>query len=281
MNTKLIQTYVAYKAAIHDPVFAELRRKTSAEYFLALVMKRPLFEFPRCVRDSAAKSIRNRYRLEAYKPLFSEKEMTIGDWVSSVCGQYSLDDVMLFFCKSTGLSRAYVGKVKIGANVISRPYLITLVERLESATGRSLTMPDLYDPLSYLSGNVTLYEIAKYFSASSEIIARFRQRYCFKHRVDDVERQLKLFKQHALEIYRRSAEIDPDVPSEVILSKPLSDFYWKGYAPGDWDLPVYFAADEFGVILPVPKSAMPATTTVAELVNLMVKSKTRNQKGVL
>lgn len=280
MNTKLVQKYVAYKAALHDPIFEEVQQKTTLEHYLLIVLDRPLSEFPQKVREQAAKNIRNRYGLEVYKPLFPEKDMTIAQWARAVCGQYSLDEVMSFFTKNTGFQSDFLKKVKIGSNTISRPHLITLVERLESATGRSLSMPDLRDPLSYLSGNVTIHDIAKYFSANSDVIARFRRRYCVKHRVDDVERQIKLFKQQALEVYRRSAEIDPDIPNEDILSKPLSDFYWTGFAPGDWDLPVYFAADEFDVMLPIPKSAMPGTTTVSELVALMVKSKLQQQKGV-
>ena len=280
MNTRLVQKYVAYKAALNDPVFEEVRRKTTLEHYLQIVLNRPLSEFPQNVREQALKNIRNRYGLEVYYPLFAEKEMTIGQWATSVCGHYSLEEVMTFFAKSTGFNSDFIKKVKIGSNTISRPHLITLVERLEAATGRSLSMPDLKDPLSYLSGNVTIYDIAKYFSVSSEVIARFRRRHCIKHRVDDEQRQLKLFKQQALEIYRRSAEIDPDIPNDEILSKPLSDFYWEGFTTGDWDLPVFFAVDEFGVMVPVPKSAMPGNTTVAELVALMVKAKLQQQKGV-
>lgn len=270
MNVELVQKYVAYKVALHDEIFEEIRRKTTKKNFTATVMNCSLKELPGSLKDDLAQRIRDKYGLAKHVPLVPKSKMTVGMWVRDLCSSYTVDDVMFFFAHQVGVFEERLRKVKIGSTFLTHPFLISLVEKLERLTGRTLLAPDMPDPLSYLSDDVTLYEIAKYFATSSEVILEMRKRYGKHHQMEDPTKLLLLLRKQALEVFRQVSEVDPEVPDKEILSRPLSSFWWQGYSKGDWDLVVYFSADEFGVMLPLP---LDPNMTVDGLINQMVSAK--------
>lgn len=270
MNLRLIKMYVARKAAMHNEAFAEMERKMTRKDFTASVMKSSLKEIPESLRKDLSDCIRKKYGLPQHVPLTSKAKMTIGQWVRDLCLSWTIDDIMLFFEQQTNLSVSRLKDVNIHSTAITRPHLITMIEHLEELTGRSLLKMELHDPISYLPEGVTIYGIAKYFVASPEVIERLHRRY---GKTRQVKNSMRTLKQKALGLFRNVAGIAPEISDKEVLSRSLSSFWWHEFTPADWDLVVYFTAEEFGVILPLP---LLPDMTVESLLDLMVRIKLKS-----
>jgi len=223
------------------------------------IMAMPLSKMPLPIREHCQAMICRRYNLPVRECLF--RHPTIGQWVADITGKYTAEDIMAFFAQETALSSEFLKTATIGGQTLTRPYLITLVEKLEDATGRQLTLPESTAPLSYLGDDVTFYEIAKYFACSSETVTRLRRRYCRQH---------SQVRDEVLKLYRVYAEIDSEVSDEELLTRKVQDCYLKEYGSNSWDLPVFWVEERLDIHINIHQ--VKPETTVADLVAIFDKS---------
>ena len=245
--------YVAGKLAMHDELLNEAKKKTNATDFKA----------NRKVLDRCRKVIERKFKLE-HRPLLFPYP-TVGQWVSDVCRNYQFDDLVNFFSQATGVPEERIRRDNIGSTLIDRPYLISLVERLESATGKSL-LSSSPRPLEYL-GNMPYVEIARYFAYGSDAVSERRRNaylderyFCGKFRKD------------ALVVYRQMADIDEKISDEELMKRPIADFVPKGFGPSDWDLPVFWMEDMLKIQLP---AGIKGETTVGQLLDMVMTEKVK------
>lgn len=277
MNVALIKKYVARKAVkgIKDPVLREEMLKMTRGGDPSHVMDlHPGLMSPE-LRCDIEKVIIKRYDLKPHPRLFSSPN--IGQWIADITGVFTTDDVIAYFSQKTGVRASQLGKTKIGSQVVTRPYLISLVEKLEDVTGRTLTLPENDTPLAYLGEDITFDEIAKFFSTSSETISYLRRRYCRSVKRENLPDSLDKFRKQALCVYRLTAEVGEDVSDEMLLKMPVRRLYpkQKGFTENDWDLPIFWAEDELRIQLPSFSKNITEDTVVGELINMMVSTKER------
>lgn len=250
---------------MHDELLNEAKKKSSTTDFKAIVMRMPVSEVNRKVLDRCRKVIERTFKLE-HRPLLYPYP-TVGQWVSDVCRDYQFDDLMNFFSQATGIPEERIRRDNIGSTLINRPYLISLVEKLESATGKSL-LSSSPRPLEYL-GDMPYVEIARYFAYGSEAVSEKRgaayldERYfCGKFRKD------------ALAVYRQMADIDKEINDEDLMKRPVSDFAPKGksFGPSDWDLPIFWMEEMLKIQLP---AGIKGETTVGQLIDMVITEKVK------
>ena len=268
MKNSLVKTYVALRLAQNDLIFAEVQKKTTRAHFIREVMKRPICELPDSLQRSLKATLEKRGGAQAKVSL--GKPSTIGRWVSELTGQFDEDDILSFFAEKTGIAPDEIAHRRLHGQTVTRPYLISMVEALEKATNHTMDEKVL-DVL------VTFRDLAKFFAKPAEIykmpvpkpLARREEQ-----KVGDM-----LLRKKALLSYRRVAEIKSDVSDEVLLETPLMQIRWEGYKKEkDWELPIFFAADEFDVLLPLPEDTFNQKSTVKDLIDLMVSRKKAEQK---
>lgn len=176
LNYHLVKLYIATKLAECDAVLAEAKEKMSKQNFVDLAMVQPMRFFPEEVIESIEKAVMSKYGIKKHRYLF--RNPTIGQHFAEITGQYTVDDVMTFFLQDVGYSsRAYLEKVQIGSQAITRPALIWMVGNLEDATGKELSMPNSDAPLAYLGDTITLKDIAEWFAGHSEVIYQRRKQF--------------------------------------------------------------------------------------------------------
>lgn len=272
-NVDLIKRYVALKAikTVQTDLFLQELKKAVGEDQTEKVMEMPLAALPRELRKFVQEKICRRYNLTKRLRLF--RQPTIGQWIANITAIYTPEDIIAYFSQETGISAQCLAKAKIGGQIVTRPYLISLVEKLETATGRSLILPESDTPLAYLGNDITFGEIAHYFAASSEVISRLRRRYCKENRPETQEERLEIFRKCALEVYRRTAEIDEGVSDEDILSYKVKSIHPQELTPDDWDLPIFWAEDELKIQIYQLSEKINADTTVSDLLDIMVNTK--------
>ncbi len=254
---KLAKKYVARKFLVQGTEEKQPNILTSEK--VEEIMALPLGKMPLPLQEHCQAMICRRYNLPARKCLY--RHPTIGQWVDGITGRYTPEDIMAFFAQETALSPEFLKTATIGGQTVTRPYLITLVEMLEDATGRQLTLPESSAPLSYLGDDVTFYEIAKYFVCSSEAVTRLRRRYCRQH---------SQVKDEVLKLYRVYAEIDSEVTDEELLKKRVRECFLKEYGENSWDLPVFWVEERLDIHINIHE--VQNETTVADLVAIFGKS---------
>lgn len=231
--------YVALKAikTVEPDFFLQELKKATAEDQTKKVMEMPLTALPSELRKFMQKVICSRYNLLKRPRLF--RNPTIGQWIANITAVYTPMDILAYFSQETGFEEDRLAEASIGCQLITRPYLISLVEKLESATGRSLILPETDAPLAYLGDNITFEEIAKYFAASSETITRLRRRYC-NDTMQANEEVWSKNRKAALALYRVYAEIASDVSDEELLKTLVRSNYLADFGESSWDLPIHW-----------------------------------------
>lgn len=272
MNKRLVKFYVAGKLAFCDPKFLAAREKMGREEFVEFMMKQSASSFPPEVLRQCERTVNSRYKLERRARIF--RMPTVGQYISDFTSDYTTEDIMDFFQQETGLRKSMLATEKIGGQVIMRPALIWMVEHLEAATGRQLTMAESDAPLAYLGDNVTIKEIAKHFSTTSEVISRLRRRHCH-YTSSIIKDALRRFRPMVISSYRRNADIAEDVTEEQFLASRLMDNVPKGFPATDWDLPIIWLEDDLNLQFPSFSGWVDRNTTVSDLVDaaLLVKRK--------
>jgi hypothetical protein len=242
MNKNVIQSYVAQKVSRFDPVFAEARTKMDRSEFVELVMSQPVDEFPKNVVQSLENAVIKKCGVNRKNSLF--KHPTIGQRITDVFGTYTEDDIMCFFKEETGLSIRDLDKATIGGQTITRPALIWSIDKLESATGRCLTLPESDAPLAYLGEKVTLREIAQYFSVNkpTEQAVKLRRLYT-RHLKNSEDVSIKRYLELLKASYRICAEVPETVTDEELMKSTLGTWVPKGCSDQDWRLPIIWLED--------------------------------------
>ncbi len=149
----------------------------------------------------------------------------------------------------------------------SRAALIAAVRELQEKTGKTL-LANSATPMKYLGENVTLGDIAEFFSIrGSERISAIRAK-IFRAPEKSKEDVIEEFRLKAACVYARILDkpVDDDLPYRKVQEclPEAEDFSWQ---KDDWDLPVFWMEDELGVSFPHPFSWFTPKTTVAELID--------------
>lgn len=272
MNTRLVEIYVAKKLAMRDPLFKEARTKMSPEAYRKLVMEKVADEvFSADDLKKLEETFVKKYNPKDHIRLF--KKPTVKQWIVDLLGCYGVDDILAYFSQETALDVQRLATATIGGQTIMRPALIWMVEQIETATGRHLTLPEADAPLAYLGDNVTLKEIAKYFVASSEVISRLRRRYCHYPQEHAIETALARFEPLVLASYRICADIPDTLGNAELLASKLKQWIPVGSMDSDWDLPIFWLEDELNISIPVVSRWVTDDTTVSDLVDVALKAK--------
>jgi len=157
MNIKLVSIYVANKVAKWNYDFALLKQKEAKEDFVKDVLSSPLTAVPTKLKRDIEQKLSARFGLTPHPSIFF-KSRTIGQWLHDLTGCYTTDDILTGFVQATGLSRRYFQERNI--EHFDRVLLISLVENLESATGRTL-----FGENWEISDEYKFTEIAAFFAA--------------------------------------------------------------------------------------------------------------------
>ena len=163
MSVKLVKAYIAKKVAMRYPMFAFAKETMSKESYQSLVLSKKASYFSEEMLNGAKAAIVSRFNIKDHRKIF--KNPTLAQWISDVLGNWSQQDIMAFFSERSGFSATKFENSTIGDTVLNRPFLISLVEELEDATGKILcnyAAPDM--PLAYLGEDTTYGEIASFFS---------------------------------------------------------------------------------------------------------------------
>lgn len=178
MNEKLVRAYIAKKVAIRYESFAFAKETMSSEDYQELVLSKKASVFSAEMLKKAKAAIMSRFGIKEHKFLF--KDPTLYQWITDVLGSWTLQDIMAFLSARSGFAVDRFEDATIGDTVFNRPFLITLVEELEDATGKVLcNYADPDRPLAYLGEDITYAEIASFFSnnGASERICERRRKY--------------------------------------------------------------------------------------------------------
>ena len=151
--------------------------------------------------------------------------------------------------------------------MIDRPYLISLVEKLEEATGKSLLWPNVDAPLAYLGDDITYEEIARYFSYGSDVITAKRRKYV---ELEEPKHLLGRFRREIIAVYRAMADVSDEVKDDDFLQMAVKSVVPAGFSKGDWDLPVFWTEEKLGIQLTDFPGGVKDTTRVSELVDNMI-----------
>lgn len=165
MNEKLVRAYVAKKVALRYESFAFAKETMSSEDYQNLVLSKKANVFSVEMLKSAKAAIMSRFNIKEHKMLF--KNPTLYQWIKDVLGIWEKQEILAFFSERSGFSVPNFKDSTIGDTVLDRPFLISLVEELEDATGKqlcNLNQPDR--PLEYLGEDITYEEIADFFSTT-------------------------------------------------------------------------------------------------------------------
>ncbi len=265
MNTVIAQRYVARKLAQKDPIFAEAKKKMKEDDYLQLVLAQKVAEVSGIVKE-CEKVILRRCKSERKRfHLFSKP--TIRQYIADMAGVYTLEDLLDFFAQATGYPASRIRKETIGSTIINRPYLITLIEELEEVTGKSLLWPNCGAPLVYLGEDVTYEEIARYFVDKSDKITAKRRRYI---NLRDSQAILDNIHGEAIKIYRIMANIPENISDDLFLKMPVKKVVPREFAPGNWDLPIYWTEERLGITLLDVPASVTESTKVSEIIDKIV-----------
>lgn len=246
---KLCKRYVAQRIAAADELLKEAKSKMKKLDFVELVMQQPVDVINPEVLEECAEAIEKRFPHEKRTPLFAKSErfvykytQTVKLWLADVCGVYETGDILTYFSLCTGFPVVRISRSTIDSPLIDRPYLISLIEKLEEATGKKLLNNDSNRPLTYL-GDVSYEELAKYFSIGSFLIDARRLATC-----PDKQYLYTRYRREALKRYRELAEVDSKLTDEDMLKMPVGSFFYK--TPKNWELPIFWLEAAFKVCLP-------------------------------
>lgn len=246
---KLCKRYVAQKIAAADELFKEAKSKMKKLDFVELVMQQPIDVINPEVLKECAEAIEKRFPHEKRPPLFAKSDrfvyrytQTVKLWLADVCGVYETGDILTYFSLCTGFPVVRIIQSTIESPLIDRPYLITLIEKLEEATGKNLLNDDSNRPLVYL-GDISYEEISKYFSTGSFLVEAKRIATC-----PDKQYQYGKYCQEALKRYRELAEVSSSIQDDEFLKMPIGSFFY--HSPNNWELPIFWLESEFKVRLP-------------------------------
>lgn len=273
MNKNIVKAYVAFKAALNDKVFMEARNRMNRDEYIDMIMNRPLHELPVELRDKCHEAIVKRYNLKRIVPLFAPK--TVGEWLQVITEGYTSDYVLMFFSKRSGATVEKLTKEQIGSSLITRPHLITMVEKLEEVTGIMLSIPDetctFGDDLAYLGDDVTYVEVAKFFTTGSEKLTKLRQRYLYGEEADSI-------REKAFRVYCESAEVPHTMSDEELLTAPVRSFYPKALTPNDWDVCIFDIETVLDIQIFNLREKVGEHTTVSELLDIVFETKMEEQR---
>ena len=265
MNISIVQLYVAKKFAMRDDLFAEAQKKMNGDEYRRFVMSQKVADLPPRLIKDCERVICRKYKIKKPRYLFSHP--TVRQWIFDLAKFYQADDLVDYFAQATGYPADRIRHKKIGSTVIDRPYLISLVEKLEEATGKSLLWPNSSAPLAYLGDDITYEEIARYFSYGSDIITAKRRQHA---ETDEPRHLLEKFRRETLKVYRLMAGVPDSISDEEFAAMPVKTVVPKNFSTGNWDLPIFWTEEKFGVqILDVPEK-IKDTTKVSELVDNIV-----------
>lgn len=240
---------MAQRIAAADELLKEAKSKMKKLDFVELVMQQPIDVINPEVLKECAEAIEKRFPYEKRTPLFAKSGkfvyryvQTVKLWLADVCGMYETSDILTYFSLCTGFPVVRISQSTIESPLIDRPYQISLIEKLEEATGKKLLNNDSNRPLAYL-GDVSYEEIAKYFSIGSFLIDARRLATC-----PDKQYQYSKYRQEALKRYRDLAEVDSKLADEDMIKMPVGSFFYK--TPKNWELPIFWLESEFKIRLP-------------------------------
>lgn len=271
MNKNLVKFYVAHKAAHKIPELKALQEELSKDGFVAAVMSRPLTDLPEALQGDILSVVQKRFNVTPHPMLF--RRPTIGQWVSDICRDYSVDDILAFFCSYFEVPVEALKKIQFGSLVLLRDCQEALLHRLEESTGRTLGFVEESEAYNYLE-DVTFDEIAHFFATDSVAVARKRWCHCEQSQKRSVfyrDQLTELIKHHALALYRLYADIPKEMDDETVLTEPIANFYPAYYHANSWDLPVYYTAGALGLGQPVV--GLVPSLTVKQLIDQLVKIK--------
>ena len=265
MNISVVQLYVAKKFAMRDDLFAEAQKKMNGDEYRRFVMSQKVADLPPRLIKDCERVICRKYKIQKPRYLFSHP--TVRQWISDLAGDYQADDLLDFFAQATGSTVGRIRKATIGSTVIDRPYLISLVEKLEEATGKSLLWPNVDAPLAYLGDDITYEEIARYFSYGSDVITAKRRKYV---ELEEPKHLLGRFRREIIAVYRAMADVSDEVKDDDFLQMAVKSVVPAGFSKGDWDLPVFWTEEKLGIQLTDFPGGVKDTTRVSELVDNMI-----------
>ena len=176
MNVELTQTYVAKKVAMRYPEFQFAQETMAKADYLNIVLNKKANQFDAEMLKSAKAAIMSRYRIKEHSAIF--KNPTLRQWISDVLGSYSQLDIQNFFAERSGLGVQKISEATIGDGTLDVPFLETLIEELEFATGKVLLDDEdvFLSPLAYLDEGITYEEVANFFSAAGSDCIEERKR---------------------------------------------------------------------------------------------------------
>ncbi len=275
MNISVVQLYVAKKLAKSDELFAEAEKKLDKISYQQLVMSQPVSALSRRFIKECGDVIRRKYALSKKKGLFPKP--TVRQWISDLAGDYQADDLLDFFAQAIDYPISRVKKATIGGTLIDRPYLISLVEKLEDATGKALLWPGADAPLAYLGDDVTYEEIAKYFSYGSDVITAKRRKYV---ELEEPKHLLGRFRRETIAVYRAMADVSDEVKDDDFLQMAVKSVVPAGFSKGDWDLPIFWLEENLGIQMNDAPGCISDATKVSELVDKIVLIRYKKIQGI-
>lgn len=237
-------------------------------------MSQSVSDLPRSFLKECEDVIRRKYGLSKKKGLFPKP--TVRQWISDLAGDYQVDDLLDFFAQAIDYPVERVRKATIGSTLIDRPYLISLVEKLETATGKSLLWPNADAPLAYLGDDVTYEEIARYFSYGSDVITAKRRKYV---ELEEPKHLLGRFRREAIAVYRAMADIPEEVKDDDFLQMRVKSVVPVGFSKGDWDLPIFWLEENLGIQIEDAPGCIADDTKVSELVDKVVLIRYKKIQG--
>ncbi len=160
MTRKLIYTYVAYKMAFNDKLFAAVKETTSKEHFIETAMEAPLAKISPELRKKLEELFVRRFGLSKHPSIFY-KPRTVRQWLHDLFALYTTEDILTALSQHSGMREDLLKRSTIG-QILDRPFLIELVEKFEEATGKTLLAGD---DLSYLDDDKYTYlQMAQFFA---------------------------------------------------------------------------------------------------------------------
>ncbi len=273
MNECVVQLYVAKKMAMRDELFAEAERKMGKLAYKQFAMEQKLSDLPEKMVKDCEKVICRKYGIKHPQYLFPNP--TVRQWIADLAKDYQADDLFDFFVQSAGGFSERLQNATIGDTIINRPYLISLIEKLETATGKSLLWPNCDMPLAYLGDDVSYRDIARYFSCGSDVISAKRRKYA---EFQDSKTCLQRFAKEVLRVYRVMADVSAEVTDEALLEMRVQTIAPKGIGAGNWDLPIFWTEEKFGLCLVDVPQSIQEKTKVSELIDKFVLARCQNME---
>jgi hypothetical protein len=176
MNIILTERYFCRKLRKEDNLFAIIATTMDEQKFTFTALNTKMSRLDPEFVKWHKRVIERKFGLNPKRKLLFP-DPNVRQWIFDLAGEYQPDDLVDFFAQASGLSVKRLRRATIEDTLIDRPFLIDLVERLEEATGKTLSDPREPEfPLRYL-GDVTFVDLAEYFSPKgSDTIDAIRRR---------------------------------------------------------------------------------------------------------